>query len=43
MEEYGKKNIIVDTLFESNLHPEKFASSKNIYNKNNGLNLIQFN
>jgi hypothetical protein len=30
MEEYWKKNIVIETMFDSNLNPEKFASSKNI-------------
>lgn len=30
MEEYGKKGAVIDTLFDSSLNPEKFASSKNI-------------
>ena len=41
MEEYGKKNIVIETMFDSNVNPEKFASSKNIQKRNNETNLFQ--
>ena len=41
MEDYGKKNIVIETMFDSNVNPEKFASSKNIQKRNNETNLFQ--